>query len=177
MATAKDIDWVSVEAAYRAGIEPVTAIGAKYGISHTAINKRAKKNGWIRNPGQAKRAIVDAHFSGVGAAVKPGVSAEVSGLTRETIQSAAEQDIDDMERGLRIHRACLLNLEVCAVGSQDPKEIKTIVEAAGAAVAAIRKIRGLDAPTPTDIDDIDAAIEAELAQLGRSRETGAPADA
>ncbi|MCA7082044.1 hypothetical protein KZ686_17675 [Cupriavidus cauae] len=42
MTKAKDIDWVAVEATYRAGTEPVTAIAAKHCISHTAINKRAK---------------------------------------------------------------------------------------------------------------------------------------
>ncbi|WP_456281610.1 hypothetical protein M1D55_19400 [Cupriavidus sp. JZ107] len=176
MAKAKDIDWVAVEAAYRAGTEPVTAIAAKHGISHTAINKRAKAQGWIRNPGTAKRALVEAHFSGAAPSAEGGVSPEVSGLTRETIAGAARQDIDDMERGLRIHRLCLANLEACAGEARDPKEIKTIVEAASAAVAAIRKIRGLDAPTPADMKDIDAAIEAELAQLERSRQAGAAAD-
>ncbi|MFC4431617.1 hypothetical protein [Cupriavidus respiraculi] len=176
MAKAKDIDWVAVEAAYRAGTEPVTAIAAKHGISHTAVNKRAKTQGWIRNPGTAKRALVEAHFSGAGGEPAPGVSAEVSGLTRETIADAARQDIDDMERGLRIHRSCLRNLETVATKAADPKEIRTIVEAASAAVAAIRKIRGLDAATPADMKDIDAAIEAELAQLGRGRQTGAAPD-
>lgn len=177
MAKAKDIDWVAVEAAYRAGIEPVTAIAAKHGISHTAVNKRAKANGWIRNPGTAKRALVEAHFSGASTEPAPGVSAEVSGLTRETIEDAARQDIADMERGLRVHRLCLIKLEAAVSTVENPKDIKTITEAAALAVAGIRKIRGLDAPTSADGKDIDAAIEAELAQLERGRQAGAPADA
>jgi len=82
-----------------------------------------------------------------------------------------------MERGLRIHRMCLLNLEAGAEKASDPREIKIIVEAASAAVVAIRKIRGLDAPSSADTKDIDAAIEAELAQLERSRQVGTPTDA
>ncbi|WP_211633384.1 hypothetical protein [Paraburkholderia nemoris] len=173
----RDIDWVAIEAAYRAGVEPVTAIAAKHGISHTAINKRAKAHGWVRNPGTAKRAIVDAHFSGAKQVSGDKVSPQVSGLTIETIQGAASEDIADMERGLRIHRHCLINLEVSAEKASDPKEIKIIVEAASLAVAAIRKIRGLDAPNSADMKDIDAAIEAELASMERGRQAGAPADA
>ncbi|MGA7781101.1 MAG: hypothetical protein WCA85_25805 [Paraburkholderia sp.] len=174
----KDIDWVAIEAAYRAGVEPVTAIAAKHGISHTAINKRAKAKGWVRNPGSAKRAIVEAHFSGAAQPVSGDkVSPQVSGLTIETIQGAANEDIIDMERGLRIHRHCLINLEVSAEKSSDPKEIKIIVEAASLAITAIRKIRGLDAPNSADMKDIDAAIEAELENMERGRQAGAPADA
>ncbi|KWI90186.1 hypothetical protein WM08_15120 [Burkholderia ubonensis] len=166
----KNVDWIAIEAAYRANTEPVTAIAAKHGISHTAINKRARAGGWIRNPGKAKRAIVEAHFSGA-------VSTEVSGLTRETIQTAANDDIADMERGLRVHRLCLKALEKSAEGATEPKEIKVITEAAALAITGIRKIRGLDTPTPADAADIDAAIEAELAQLERRRQAGTLADA
>jgi hypothetical protein len=176
-AKSADVDWVEIEAAYRANTEPVTAIAAKHGISHTAINKRARTGGWIRNPGKAKRAIVEAHFSGAQPVSSPKVSGKVSGLTRETIQTAAEDDIADMERGLRVHRLCLKALEKAAEGAVEPKEIKIITEAASLAVTGIRKIRGLDTPTPTDANDIDAAIEAELAQLGRERQAGAAADA
>lgn len=173
----KDVDWVAIEAAYRAGVEPVTAIAAKHGISHTAINKRAKAKGWVRNPGAAKRAIVEAHFSGASLVSGDKVSPQVSGLTLETIQGAANEDIVDMDRAVRINRHCLLNLEMAAEKASDPKEIKIIVEATGAAVASIRKIRGLDAPNSADAKDIDAAIEAELAKLESERQAGAPADA
>lgn len=42
------IDWEAVERDYRAGILSVREIGAKCGCTHTAINKRAKRDGWER---------------------------------------------------------------------------------------------------------------------------------
>ena len=42
------IDWEAVERDYRAGILSVREIGAKCGCTHTAINKRAKAEGWER---------------------------------------------------------------------------------------------------------------------------------
>lgn len=43
------IDWELVEKAYRAGIKTLRQIGEEYGISHTAINKKAKELGWTRD--------------------------------------------------------------------------------------------------------------------------------
>ena len=38
-------DWEAIKAAYQAG-ESVRGIANRFGISHTAINNRAKKEGW-----------------------------------------------------------------------------------------------------------------------------------
>lgn len=174
-------DWVAIEGEYRAGVQSVRAIADAHGISEAAIRKKAKQKGWMRDPSATKRAIVNAHFasSTEGSAHDGSHGGTQAGtqIALSTIEGAAEQDIQDMERGLRINRLCLLNLEVAAKDAKEAKEIKLIVEAAGAAIAGIRKIRGLDTPTPTDAKDIDAAIEAELAQLERSRQTGAAAHA
>lgn len=143
-AISKNVDWVSIEGEYRAGVKPVTGIATAHGISHTAINKRAKANGWARDPGATKRQIVEAHFSG---GKSSAVSDKVSSLTIETITDAANEDIADMERALRINRHCLLNLEVAAEKAEDPKLLKVIVEATNSAVESIRKIRGLDKPS------------------------------
>lgn len=49
MADRKQIDWEAVEREYRAGQLSVVEIGRQHGVSHTAINKRAKRDGWARN--------------------------------------------------------------------------------------------------------------------------------
>lgn len=180
-ANKKEPDWVAIEGEYRAGVHSLRAIAEKYGITEGAIRKRAKAKGWLRDPGATKRAIVNAHFAsttkvGTQESTQSGTHAGTQSVLA-TIEDAAQQDILDMERALRINRHCLLNLEVAAEKSHDPKEIKIIVEATGAAVASIRKIRGLDAPNSADVKDIDAAIEAELANMERGRQAGAPADA
>lgn len=46
---AKGLNWVRIEAEYRSGIYSDRQIGGKHGISHTAVQKRAKKEGWTRD--------------------------------------------------------------------------------------------------------------------------------
>ena len=41
-------DWELVERDYRAGIKTLRQIGDERGISHTAIQKKAKRSGWAR---------------------------------------------------------------------------------------------------------------------------------
>ncbi|MBD2819526.1 hypothetical protein ID852_02195 [Xenorhabdus sp. 42] len=42
-------DWEAIELAYRAGSLSIREIAAKYGISDTAIRKRANSQGWQRD--------------------------------------------------------------------------------------------------------------------------------
>jgi hypothetical protein len=42
-------DWERIEADYRAGLLSVREIAAAHGISHTAVQKRAKAETWVRN--------------------------------------------------------------------------------------------------------------------------------
>jgi len=46
---AKQSDWEAIERAYRAGSLSVRAIAEESNISHVAIAKRAKKEGWVRD--------------------------------------------------------------------------------------------------------------------------------
>lgn len=46
---AKQPDWEAIERAYRAGQLSVRAIAERYGVSDTAIRKRAKTSGWQRD--------------------------------------------------------------------------------------------------------------------------------
>lgn len=48
----KPIDWVGIERDFRAGVMTVREIARWYGVSHTAINKKAKGEGWERKPKQ-----------------------------------------------------------------------------------------------------------------------------
>jgi hypothetical protein len=49
-------DWEAIERTYRAGLLSVREIGAAHGISHTAINKRAKTFQWARDLKERVRA-------------------------------------------------------------------------------------------------------------------------
>jgi hypothetical protein len=154
---AKDVDWTAIEGAYRAGTEPLRAIADRHGITEGAIRARAKKFGWTRDAAKTKRELVAARMA--------GVTQEITQDVMRNIEDAAAQDVIDLERGARIHRLCLLGLEAAAEKADDPREIKTITEATAAAIASLRKIRGLDAaPGGSDGNEDDAGIADALAR-------------
>lgn len=78
MTTKKPIDWEAVERDYRAGILSVREIGLANGCTHTAINKRAKAEGWARDLKAKIKAKAEALVS------KREVSKEVSSKAAET---------------------------------------------------------------------------------------------
>lgn len=49
MAERKQVDWDGVERDYSAGLLTLREIGEKYGISHTAIRKKAEKEDWSKD--------------------------------------------------------------------------------------------------------------------------------
>jgi hypothetical protein len=53
-------DWTLIQADYRGGIKALRTIAEEHGISHTAINKRAKREGWLRDLTAKTRARADA---------------------------------------------------------------------------------------------------------------------
>lgn len=68
------VDWEGIEREYRAGQLTVVEIGRQYCVSHTAINKRAAKEGWTRNLAKAVRDQIRAGLiSGESASAKEAV--------------------------------------------------------------------------------------------------------
>lgn len=72
MVDKKPTDWERIEADYRAGLLSVREIAAMQGVSHTAINKRARVHGWEKDLSAAIKAKAEALVS------RREVSAEVS---------------------------------------------------------------------------------------------------
>lgn len=71
-------DWERIEHHYRAGLLSVREIAAACGVTHTAINKRAKAHGWERDLQAKIKAKADALVS------KAEVSTQVSTERLET---------------------------------------------------------------------------------------------
>ncbi|EOZ3195830.1 hypothetical protein ACQL2C_004292 [Yersinia enterocolitica] len=69
---AKPADWEAIESAYRAGLMSIREIASQHGITHGAINKRAKRDGWERDLKAKIKAKADALVS------KREVSTQVS---------------------------------------------------------------------------------------------------
>ncbi|HDL7890461.1 TPA: hypothetical protein P0N78_004176 [Yersinia enterocolitica] len=69
---AQPADWEAIESAYRAGLMSIREIASQHGITHGAINKRAKRDGWERDLKAKIKAKADALVS------KREVSTQVS---------------------------------------------------------------------------------------------------
>ena len=77
-------DWEAIEREYRAGQISVHQIARENAVSHTAINKRAKRDGWTRDLSGKVRQEVSARL----------VSSEVSTIhPREAIEAAAQRGV------------------------------------------------------------------------------------
>lgn len=82
-------DWERIESDYRAGILSVREIAASQGITHGAINKRAKRDGWVRDLTAKIRAKADQLVST--SLVSTQVSTEKAATERAIIDANAER--------------------------------------------------------------------------------------
>lgn len=89
MADKPSIDWEAVELDYRAGLLSLREIAAQHGITHGAINKRAKRDGWDRDLNARILARAEALVSKQ--AVSESVSKERLVTEREVIEANAER--------------------------------------------------------------------------------------
>ena len=91
-------DWEAIERAYRAGILSVREIASQHGITHGAINKRAKKEGWDRDLKAKIKAKADALVS------KRAVSTEVSTRSADTEREIVESNATAIANVRMAHR-------------------------------------------------------------------------
>ena len=81
-------DWEAIESAYRAGLLSIREIASQHGITHGAINKRAKRDGWERALKAKIKAKADALVSK--REVSSQVSTETATSERILIEANAE---------------------------------------------------------------------------------------
>ncbi|ORJ47857.1 hypothetical protein B2M27_23840 [Kluyvera intermedia] len=81
-------DWEAIESAYRAGVLSVRELAGKYGISHQAISKRAKKDGWERDLKAKVQAKADALVAKREVARQVATGSTIS--ERQLIEATAE---------------------------------------------------------------------------------------
>lgn len=120
-------DWEKVEAEYRAGQLSVREIARQHGITHTAINKRAKANGWEQDLAGKVRQQASAKL------VSDAVSSEVSKANAKQIVEAAAARVVEVVRqhrrdiGADIARVARLSskLEGMIDGVADLKQLET----------------------------------------------------
>lgn len=81
------IDWKEIEREYRAGKRSLRDIGSQYGVTETAIRKRAKKHGWVRDLQPKVDKAVMGYLIPIG--IKPG-SQDSSQDEADTAAQAAQ---------------------------------------------------------------------------------------
>ena len=100
----KAVDWERIELDYRAGIKTLRQIAEENGISHVAINKRAKRDGWTRDLSAKIQSKADELVTKE--LVTKTVTTETKMAERQVIEVAA-QAVADVRLAHRrdIHRA------------------------------------------------------------------------
>lgn len=112
----KSPDWEKIELDYRAGVKTLRQIAEEHGISHVAINKRAKKDGWSRDlSGKIAARVEDLVTKEV---VTKSVTSEARVTEREIIDANAQAIVSvriahrrDIQRSRGITMALLEELE------------------------------------------------------------------
>lgn len=86
--SARTTDWEAIELDYRAGIKTLRQMAAEHGISHGAINKRSKVNGWERDLSEKIQQKAEALVSK--ALVSTAVSTESKVSEKQIIDAGAQ---------------------------------------------------------------------------------------
>ena len=115
-APAKAVDWERIELDYRAGIKTLRQIADENGITHGAINKRAKRDGWERDLSEKINAKADALVSK--AAVSSLVSTESRAAEKQVVDANAQAVANvrlahrrDIQRARKLTNSLLDELE------------------------------------------------------------------
>lgn len=112
-------DWERIEADYRAGLLSVREIAASQGITHGAINKRAKRDGWERDLAAKIKAKADALVS------KREVSSQVSTDTAATERVIVEANAEVIARIRLSHRGDIARSRSVAMSLLGELEVET----------------------------------------------------
>lgn len=152
-------DWNAIKSEYLAGIVSIRKIGILYGISETAIRKKARSGGWVRNPASAKAKRVAEKLA---TDIK-----NAEGVAKTIIDDAVDQDVADMMLGLDVAREILRKVQERVRLEPDDRGLKVLSETLRLNIDTIRKIRGLDEKDDSPEDLSNYSEEQLLAELER----------
>lgn len=150
------VDWELIERDYRAGILSLREIASSQGITHGAVNKRAKRDGWTRDLQAKIQARADELVSK--RAVSTAVSAEAVVTERQIIEANAERIAQVRgEHRVDINRVRTLGLNLLAE-----------LEGQGADLDALQNLgEMLRAPDERGIDKLNDLYQKIISTPGR----------
>ena len=127
---ARTIDWERIELDYRAGVKTLRQIADENSVTHGAVNKRAKRDGWERDLSAKIAAKADALVSK--AEVSKQVSKEALVTERAVIEANAQAIADvilshrkDIQRNRSLAGKMLSELEA---QTDDPEMFEQLAE-------------------------------------------------
>lgn len=148
------------EADYRAGVLSVSATARKHGLAESTLRREARRMGWPRATPDNRRKLVAEAMTGA------HMASEMAEDKAHQLQAdAAAQDIHDMNTGLAVARKVLNRLIEMVDDTDDPRDLKVVVEANRAAIDTIRKIRALDAESPSTHTSVSIDVSDGFAEL------------
>jgi hypothetical protein len=130
-ATKKAPDWERIEEDYRAGVLSIREIAAAHQISHTAIQKRAKRDGWSRDLAAKIQAKADSLVA------KEAVASQVATETAATERLIVEANAEAIAQVRLSHRTdigrarklCLALLGELEVASEERMTVEGLADA------------------------------------------------
>lgn len=176
-----DADWKSIEAEYCAGILRVSEIARQFGVNESTIRSRAKRGNWVRlsasmRAKEVKKKVGSESPKKVSqqvASTKDGNVVSITGdNAADIMNSAIDQDVQDMNLGLKNARAALRKAGTMIDDVDDPRDLDTLSKVTKNSIDTIRKIRGLDEKDPED-DLSNKSIEELQAEIDRLQNTEA----
>lgn len=148
---AAELDWLA------GGVRSMRELGRRHGIPEATLRRYAREHGWAaRGACDQKRELVREALAG-GALDAEATQNLTHDEMRQRRVTEAMQDVEDMQAGLRVARACIAKLLGMVETIDNPNDVKRIVEANKGAVETIRKIRSLDAD-----DTPEASVTVEV---------------
>lgn len=129
---------IEIEARYRSSIEPLRQIAEEYGINEASIRDRAKRYGWVREPAEAKRALVEAKLAGITTQSSDEAKAAL-------FDQQAELDAETLRDSAEFYRAVIKRARKRI--EEEESELlapKSITETVKLATEGYMRVRGLD---------------------------------
>jgi uncharacterized protein YcaQ len=158
-------DWASIRVEYEAGAS-ANSLAEKYGVTHTAVNKKRAEQGWVQDLEAVIQRKVSEKVSGL-------VSGEIAQKRAEVVDAEAEKRAEVVKR----HRAewiqvARLRQEAGEIRMADPasserraKLAKLFAEITALQQAGERKAWGLDATV-----DVRKLTDEQLAKIIQGKE-------
>lgn len=149
--------WLELEIAYRAGTATNEELATKYGCHVSAIKQRAKKGGWIREPAETKRRMVEAKLSAPEPQTVQGQVPAAQPAVREILEAQADIDAQVLNEAARMFGLAIVKATAMVEASPGPSSLKDAVTAGRTATQGYKDVRGLNEKPPEE-SDFESAV-------------------